>query len=296
MRQLTDGANSAVERQLDERLAAIEASFGADALAIHGPIDLGLDDHVRRHVEAMKVLARHPDDLVVLIDTDGGLLDVTERIVDTLRYHYRVVSFVVPNAAYSAGTILAMSGDAIFMDYYSRLGPIDPQVQNEKGELIPALGYLKRYEALIGRSKDLTDPLSMVEIQLIINGFDQAELYMYDQARERSVALLTEWLAKYKFKDWITTSTRGLPVDDAMRRTRAQQVAHELNNTDRWHSHSTGISATILNDDLNLKIDPFGPHADAIKTYYDLLKDYARLNGHFGLVHSIGNYQPYHAH
>jgi hypothetical protein len=26
------------------------------------------------------------------------------------------------------------------MDYYSRLGPIDPQVLNDKGEWVPALG------------------------------------------------------------------------------------------------------------------------------------------------------------
>ena len=48
-------------------------------------------------------------------------------MVETLRHHYDIVDFVVPTHAYSAGTIFVMSGDSIYMDYYSRLGPIDPK-------------------------------------------------------------------------------------------------------------------------------------------------------------------------
>ena len=41
-----------------------------------------------------------------------------------------------------------LSGDEIYMDYYSRLGPIDPQVNNQEGRQVPALGYLKQWERL----------------------------------------------------------------------------------------------------------------------------------------------------
>ena len=45
----------------------------------------------------------------------------------------------------SAGTILCMSGDKIFMDYASILGPIDPQVPTpDTGDYVPALGYLDK--------------------------------------------------------------------------------------------------------------------------------------------------------
>lgn len=290
------GANPAVEGMLDEHLGAIEESFGADGLAIYGPLEFGLDDNVRRIVEPLRQRGSHGDQLVVLVDTDGGYLDVVHRIVDTIRHHYRIVSFVIPNTAYSAGTILAMSGDNIYMDYYSRLGPIDPQVQNDKGDAVPALGYLNRYESLIARSKSGDDPLSLLEIQLAISGFDQAELYMYDQARQQSVALLGEWLAKYKFKDWTTTETRGLTVTDEIRKQRAEEVASILNDTERWHSHSRGISAETLVNELKLKIDPFDVHADVIKRYHDLLKDYSALNAHIGVVHAVGMYDAYHAH
>ncbi len=124
-------------------------------------------------------------------------------IVETLRHHYGYVAFVIPNCAFSAGTVLVMSGDDIYMDYYSRLGPIDPQVETENGKMVPPLGYLAQYRRLLD-----------AEAQLLIDGFDQAELHKYEQARELSIALLKEWLAKYKFKDWKVTESRGIPVTD----------------------------------------------------------------------------------
>ena len=61
-----------------------------------------------------------------------------QRIAETLRHHYDRVEFIVPNYAMSAGTVLVMSGDAIHMDYFSVLGPIDPQVRDETGRQLPA--------------------------------------------------------------------------------------------------------------------------------------------------------------
>ena len=76
----------------------------------------------------------------------------------------------------SAGTVLVMSGDAIHMDYYSLLGPIDPQVQRPGATgLIPALGYLIQYERLIEKGRQ--GILTTAEAQILIDCFDQAELY-----------------------------------------------------------------------------------------------------------------------
>ncbi|WP_414521440.1 SDH family Clp fold serine proteinase, partial [Umezakia ovalisporum] len=64
--------------------------------------------------------------LLVILETEGGSIETTERIADVFRHHYPLgeVSFLIPNFAMSAGTILVMSGDRILMDYYSVLGPI----------------------------------------------------------------------------------------------------------------------------------------------------------------------------
>lgn len=97
---------------------------------------------IRAAVEDLRQREERPHRLAVLLTTSGGLIETVQRIVETLRHHYDHVSFVIPNFALSAGTVLAMSGDEIYMDYYSRLGPIDPQVQTVRGRQVPALGYL----------------------------------------------------------------------------------------------------------------------------------------------------------
>ncbi len=59
------------------------------------------------------------------------------------------VSFVIPNFAYSAGTALALSGNSIFMDYYSVLGPIDPQVTSkDTSQLLPGSGILAKFDEI----------------------------------------------------------------------------------------------------------------------------------------------------
>ena len=98
----------------------------------------------------------------------------------------------------SAGTVLVMSGDAIHMDYYSVLGPIDPQVEDREGKPVPALGYSIRYDDLLAKAG--AGRSSTAEMEILIN-FDQMRLYAFEQARDLSKSLLEEWLVKYKFKD-----------------------------------------------------------------------------------------------
>jgi ClpP class serine protease len=94
----------------------------------------------------------------------------------------------------SAGTVLVMSGDTIHMDYASTLGPIDPQVRNRAEQWVPALGYLEQYDRLVEKSKAGT--LTTAELTYLLQNFDPAELYQYEQERELSIALLEEWLVR----------------------------------------------------------------------------------------------------
>ena len=285
-------ANDIVESQLDTHLAELEHDFTADVLAFLGPITYGVDDAIRDAVEAR---GSRPT-LFVILETTGGYIEVAQRIADTLRKHYQRVEFVIPNFAMSAGTVLVMSGDAIHMDYYSVLGPIDPQVQRPTGGgWIPALGYLVQYERLIERSRK--GKLSTAEMTFLIEKFDPAELYRYEQERELSISLLKEWLVKYKFKNWKKTEARKLPVTKAMRTKRATAVAKSLNDTEKWHSHGRGISMEVLQRDLRLRIEDFGRNKELsgrIRTYHKLLVDYIVRRGHdySGVLHTKGLYVP----
>jgi len=279
---------------LDVRLCALEEIFTAHALTLSGPLYVGVDDILRNAVE--KRCAEQPTrtKLIVLLTTIGGFLEPVQRMVATLRRHYQVVDFIIPNYAYSAGTVLAMSGDAIYMDYYSRLGPIDPQIETSGGQMVSALGQLERYNLLIEKAQN--GEITAAEVQLLIDGFDQAELYHYEQAKELSIHFLKEWLVKYKFKNWTVTEARHIPVTQEMKEERAAYIGEELNNTKKWHSHGYGISMDVLRNDLRLLIDDYGKDkrlSDAIRAYHDLLADYMGVRSTRGVVHIPGGYRPF---
>jgi hypothetical protein len=120
-------------------------------------------------------------------------------MVGTIRHHYGEVIFTVPNIAMSAGTVFVMSGDRILMDYLSRLGPIDPQIEKDD-KLVHALSYLNQFERL--NLKAQNGQLTTAEYALL-SKLDLGELHQFEQARD----LLVSWLSKYKFKDWLTKRT-----------------------------------------------------------------------------------------
>lgn len=284
-------ANKFIEDQLNNRLQTLEDKFTAHAVTFCGPILFGVDDLLRTAVEERHAQAPARNKLIVLLTTTGGYIEVVQRMVDTLRHHYSVVDFIVPNHAFSAGTVFVMSGDAIHMDYYSRLGPIDPQVEAQSGKMVPALGYLEKYRKLIEKAQN--GEITTAEVTLLVDGFDQAELYQYEQAREQSVDLLKKWLVKYKFKDWKRTRTHNRKVTKRMRESRAAGIARELNKTEKWHSHGHGIAKDILENDINLIIDDFGSNSGPIREYHDLLSDYMSKLRTNGVIHCVGAYRPF---
>lgn len=279
-----ENANDLIEGQLDLRAEELEKQLNSDTLTFFGPIVYGMDDAIRDALEARESKQEH---LAVILETSGGYIEVAERIANTMRRHYGQVKFIIPNQAMSAGTVLVMSGDAIYMDYYSILGPIDPQIQRQdSNNFVPALGYLAQFERLVEKSRK--GELTTAELSFLIEKFDPAELYSYEQAREHSVSLLKEWLAKYKFKNWTKTRTRELPVTDELRESRASEIARMLSDTDKWHSHSRGIAMSVLKNDLNLEIEDYGADIELdkkIKTYYRLLRDYIQRLGKSVAIH-----------
>ncbi len=279
--------NDFVEKQLDDCAASIAKILQSDVMTIRGSIWSGLENAVRHAVEQGK----SPDSqkLAIILDTDGGIIEVVERIVEVIRYHYNEVIMIIPDAAMSAGTVFAMSGDSIMMDYFSCLGPIDPQLRRD-GRLVPALSYLVQYERLKEASRN--NELTTVEVALA-QQLDLAELHRFEEARELSVSLLKKWLAKYKFKNWTKTQGRGLDVTENMRAERAEEIARLLMDHQRWHSHGRSICMNVLRNDLNLQIDDLKDNPDldnAVKHYYSFLCDYMSKMGMHCVVHVRGGF------
>lgn len=285
-----------VENTLISANMALAKSLNSDVLILRAPMGSKLDDAIRDEVELIKESREegHPDfdSLAVVLETVGGYIETVERIVAVFRRHYGKVIFIVPNFAYSAGTVLALSGDEIYMDYYSVLGPIDPQYQSASGESVPGMGYIAKYEELMKKINNAVGEGEPVEAELafLLNKFDPAKLFHIDQATQHSRDLIKEWLPKYKFKDWKETRDKKQKVDDTYRKKRAEKIADRLADADHWHSHGRGISmAELEGPDIGLQIENFGLDNDLnhnIRHYYGLFTDYMDTTSVSAAIHT----------
>ena len=268
---------------LSKYLGTMEEVLKSDILTIFSPILPGLEHIVKTAVEPLQ--NRKPK-LSIILDTLGGTIEVAERIVSIIRYHYNEVDFLIPDRAMSAGTVFAMSGDRIFMNYFSCLGPIDPQVY-KNGEFVPALSYLNQYERLCKKAED--GELNTVEFELV-RQLDLGELDQFEQARQLSHDLLTDWLSTYKFKDWDIHSSTGKPVTPEEKKKRAKKIASVLSNNERWHSHGRMIPRNILtSEEIRLKIENIEDVPNLFPTldnYVGLLKDYVQRESFPTFVHT----------
>ena len=290
---IASDANTLVECQLNRVVGELEDRLKADVLAYSGRIAYGLDTLIRNTVEWRRAQKPSRSALAFFLGTEGGYLEVAQRIATTLRHHYGRVHFYVPDAAMSAGTVLVMSGDSIHMDYYSVLGPIDPQLPKPDGSgYRPAVGYLKKFAELMTKAEQ--GNLNTAEMAYLCSKFDPAELYDYEHAIKHSVFLLEQWLARYKFRNWKITKGRKLKVTPSMKRQRAAEIAEKLNNADEWHSHGHGISMEVLRRRVNLEIEDYGEDAqlsNLIRNYWSLLIDFVRKLGTRGVIHVKGQHK-----
>lgn len=271
-----------IKSKLTDGLERVGSILDADVVAVISPILAGIEVRLRTAIDA---LTDKRQSIAVILDTPGGVVEVVERMVTTLRHAYADVTVIVPDRAMSAGTILALSADRIMMDHLSCLGPIDPQIEKDE-KLVPALAYLNQFERL--NQKAGKGQLTTAEYALL-NKLDLGELYQFEQARELSIELLIKWLSRYKFRNWTKTEAKGDEVTPELKEERAKQIAALLNDPERWHSHGRAIDRKTLREEVNLKIEDLEEDPDLykyVRNYFELLRDYMRREGLFSFIHT----------
>lgn len=193
------------------------------------------------------------------IETPGGSGEAAEEIVKFIRSQFDNVKFVVSGEAKSAGTIIVLSGNEILMTKSGSLGPIDAQVRIGRS-VISADDYCEWIKNKRDEAEKMggLNPFDATMIAQISPG----ELSGVSHSLEFAKDLVVDWLAKYKFKDWVVTETRGSAVTDEMRSQKAEEIAKCLTNHKEWRSHGRslkiddlekiGLRITKVDDDTNL--------------------------------------------
>jgi hypothetical protein len=183
----------------------------------------------------------------IYLETPGGSGEAAEEIARFLRKKFYEVNFVIAGEAKSAGTILALSGDNLYMCETGSLGPIDAQIKIGRS-VVSAHDYKawideKRMEATTTGRLNPFDAIMVAQIS-------PGEIYGVINSLEFAKDLVKSWLEKYKFKNWTKTQTTHKQVTPDMRKRRAEEVADKLCNHMNWRTHGRSLKIDDLKDDL----------------------------------------------
>lgn len=130
----------------------------------------------------------------IIIHSGGGSADATERIVSILRNRFEKVHFLVPHSAYSAATMLALSGDSIVLHPSATLGPIDPQLDG-----IPARSIIRGFENVREAIKR-EGPEALPAYIPLIEKYTLSLLEQCNDADLLSKQLVSAWITNYMLK------------------------------------------------------------------------------------------------
>jgi hypothetical protein len=177
--------------QLRQRPLLVYAAKFVDAnLPPQAPISIDLGD-VDGFTELIGSIKAKDKSVDVLIHSPGGRPDATERIVNLLRPRFTNVTFLVPHSAYSAATMLALSGDEVIMHPSAVLGPIDPQING-----IPARSIKRGFDKIQQKIKE-EGPEALPAYIPLIEKYSLELLELCEDSEKLSKELVTGWLSDH---------------------------------------------------------------------------------------------------
>lgn len=182
-------------------------------------------------MEVCKDMGNGPLDLI--LHSPGGSAEATASIVRYLRKQFSEVRIIVPQAAMSAATMLALSADVIVMGKQSQLGPIDPQLVTPQGQ-IPARAILDQFER--AKKECAEDPAALGPWMPMLQQYGPALLEQCQNADSLAKRLVRGWLRTYMFKG------------EKYAARKAAKVAKFFGDHHIHRSHSLGIDRDEARD------------------------------------------------
>jgi len=198
-----------------------------------------------------------PSELDLMINSPGGIVEVTEKIVSMIRDYVKSLIVIIPESAKSAATLIALASDEILMGYTSEIGPIDPQIVVGVDPTIrqpvfrPAWSYINSLRRLEEELRErVSDPNILIPL---IHRIDPTLLDVAHNAISYAKTLAAQWLVRYmKLK----------PED-------AERIANDLSDVSRNLSHSRPIRAQEAKR-MGLNVNVLKGDSDLWKLLYEL--------------------------
>lgn len=196
------------------------------------------DEDLQAFMEAIHGLKG--DKLDLILHTGGGSAEATDAIVTYLRQKFNDIRVIIPQAAMSAGTMLALAADEMIMGKHSFIGPIDPQfiLNTPVGvQAVPAQAIMEQFKKA---QKDCADnPKNLNSWLPMLSQYGPALLVQCQNQIDFGRDLVKTWLGSYMFKG-----------EDG---NKAEKISEFLSNHDNFKTHGKHISITQAKE-IGLKI------------------------------------------
>jgi hypothetical protein len=176
-----------------------------------------------------------PKKLDLILHTPGGIVEVTENIVSVIRERAEQFRVIIPEAAKSAGTLIALASDEIQMSHLAELGPIDPAIlvgidpNTRQPVLRQAWAYINSLKRLEEELRGGRDPNIVIPL---VHRIDPTLLDVARNALQYSQSLAQRWLQTYMKLD----------------AQKASEVAKNLSDAARHLSHGRAIRLKEVSD------------------------------------------------
>lgn len=121
-------------------------------------------DAISEIVAQLQALPTDASELDLYLVSNGGDGTVAWRVVSLIRERVKKFSVLVPQAAFSAATLIALGADEIVMHPYGNLGPTDPQIMNRSKNVQFGAQDLAAFLTFAREEVGLTDQAPLLEL------------------------------------------------------------------------------------------------------------------------------------
>lgn len=170
------------------------------------------------------------DSLTIILHTPGGELAATHTIVDYLHQKFKRIEVIVPTFAMSAGTMICLGDNKIYMGRQSQLGPIDPQLVSG-GISMPAQSIISQFN--IAKEEIQSNPRLASAWQPILAKISPSLLQQAQNASDYGERLVASWLGQRMF---------GNQASSRLKTQKCKKVAHYFNDVKHHKMHGNRVS------------------------------------------------------
>jgi hypothetical protein len=203
----------------------------------------------------------------VLLHSPGGQPDATERIVQILRNDFEEVHFIIPHSAYSAATMLALSGDSITLHPSATLGPIDPQINGTPARSIKR-GFEKVKEII-----KVEGPEALPAYIPLIEKYTLDLLEICEDSEKLSKELVSNWITDFMLK--------GIEKQEG-------QVKDSVEYFSDYDTHLLHSRPLVINKLKKFNLNIFQSEEPLTSLIWEA---YVHINGFFGLTNFVKLYE-----